>query len=210
MGGEGSGRFRRSGAKRTVEDVCALDVRAWARQGLLVEGQWFSAPMFGRGCGSPLTIEVGGGAVRILRPLGAPAGHTPIGFRIQLDRTYPRFGGLRWWLRCPRPGCGRRVALVYAAGGEFACRSCLGLVYESQRENQRWRALRRAQRARLRLGGSPNVTMPYPLKPQGMHVQTYLRHLRQMFEAEQEFWSVGKLGGNGPGKSRADAEYGCP
>ena len=59
MGGEGSGRYRRSGAKRTIEEVPALDVRAWAREGLLVEGQWFAATMTGRGGGHSVTVSTG-------------------------------------------------------------------------------------------------------------------------------------------------------
>ena len=188
MGGEGSGRFRRRGAKRTVEDVPALDVRAWARRGLLIPGQWFSASFVGRGHGFPVTVQVEGDSVRILRQLDAPLGHAPISFRVELDRTYPRFGGWRWWARCPRPDCGRRVALVYVDGLEFACRRCLGLGYPSQRENRRWRALRTAQKVRVRLGGDANVTRPFPRRPRGMHRCTYTRLLKVITEAEQTFW----------------------
>lgn len=189
MGGEGSGRFRRSGAKRTVDDLLALDVRPWARQGLLVDGQWFAARISGRGAGYPLTVQVEGDTVRILHQLEGPPGQVPMGFRVQLDRTYPRFGGVRYWFLCPRPDCGRRVALVYVAGREFVCRRCLGLAYESQRENRRWRALRRSQKVRMRLEGSANILMPFPPRPRGMHSTTYMPLLRRMFEAEQLFWS---------------------
>src|SRR5450755_3193949 len=37
--------------------------------------------------------------------------------------------------------CGRRVALLYSAGGPFACRSCYGLPYASQGEALRYRGL---------------------------------------------------------------------
>ena len=189
MGGEGSGRYRRSGARPTVDQVPRLDIRPWARQGLLVDGQWFAAPILGRGAGYPLTVEVKCDAVRVLRQFEAPPGRAPIGLRVQLGRTYPRLGGVRWWFLCPRLDCGRRVALLYVAGREFVCRRCLGLTYESQRENRRWRALRRSQKVRMRLGGSANVLTPFPPRPRGMHVSTYTGHLRRMFEAEQMFWS---------------------
>lgn len=188
MGGEGSGRFRRSGARPTVDQVPRLDVRPWARQGLLVDGQWFAAPMLGRGAGYPLTIQVEGDAVRILRQFDTPSDRAPVGFRVQLDRTYPPFGGSRWWFLCPQSDCNRRVALIHAAGREFVCRRCLGLVYESQRENRRWRALRMAQKIRVRLGGSANALTPLPQKPRGMHTRTYVRLLTEASAAEQAFW----------------------
>ena len=200
MGGEGSGRYGRSGTKRTIEEVPALDVRAWAREGLLVEGQWFSATMTGRGGGHSVTVQVEDDSVQILRQFEAPPGRAPIGFRVQLDRTYPRFGGVRYWFLCPRPDCNRRMALLYPAGREFACRRCLNLTYPSQSENRRWRALRQAQKIRVRLGASANVMTPFPLRPRGMHVRTYMSQLRRMFEAEQMFWSSssGQRGGRRP------------
>lgn len=127
-----------------------------------MDRRWFAARMSGRGAGHPLTVQVEGEAVRILRQFEAPPGNQPNGFRIQLDRTYRRFGGSRWWLISPRPDCGRRGDLVYPAGGEFNCRRCLALAYELQRENRRFRALRRAQKIRVRLGGSTNVVTPLP------------------------------------------------
>ena len=65
---------------------------------------------------------------------------------VQLRRT-------RVWFRCPARGCGRRVAVLYS-GGIFACRLCYQLVYETQRELPHYRALRRAQAIRMKLGGS--------------------------------------------------------
>ncbi len=52
---------------------------------------------------------------------------------------------------------------MYLPGGGryFACRQAYDLVYESQRENQAHRAMRRAQDIRMRLGGSGNLSLPY-------------------------------------------------
>ena len=52
--------------------------------------------------------------------------------RIGLTDTNPHFGGIRWWLVCPR--CGRRAGKLYATVGDrnFACRVCRRLVYKSQ------------------------------------------------------------------------------
>ena len=50
---------------------------------------------------------------------------------IFLIPTYPHFGGVRWWLSCP--SCGGRSGKLYlpTPHGEFACRLCHDLTYES-------------------------------------------------------------------------------
>ncbi|MGH9961368.1 MAG: hypothetical protein ACREBC_30285, partial [Pyrinomonadaceae bacterium] len=94
---------------------------------------------------------------------------------ISLCYTPCNFGGQRPWFVCPGWGCGRRVATLYAAGSRVLCRNCLGLSYPSQREDAGDRALRRAQRIRMKLGGSPNMTLPFPPKPKWMRWETYWR-----------------------------------
>jgi hypothetical protein len=83
-------------------------------------------------------------------------------------------------------GCGRRVAVLYGPGKYFLCRRCYDLVYESQRENGMHRALRRAQAVRERLGGSVNLTKPFPEKPKAMHWETYERLWWKHHQAEIE------------------------
>jgi hypothetical protein len=94
---------------------------------------------------------------------------------VALEWTACNFGGERPWFACPETGCGRRVAMLYGSGKYSLCRHCYDLVYESQRENGMSRALRRAQSIRERLGGSANMTKPFPEKPKRMHWQTYER-----------------------------------
>ncbi len=83
-------------------------------------------------------------------------------------------------------GCGRRVVVLYEPGRYFLCRCCYDLRYESQREDRTHRALRRAQKIRERLGGSANMTEPFPEKPKGMHRKTYGRLWLEHHEAEME------------------------
>ena len=62
-----------------------------------------------------------------------------------LTTTTPRFGGLRYWLLCPR--CGRRVGKLYLVD-RWACRRCHKLSYQSQRlsKNPLLRGLQRLDR----------------------------------------------------------------
>ena len=62
-----------------------------------------------------------------------------------LTTTTPRFGGLRYWLLCPR--CGRRVGKLYLVD-RWACRRCHNLSYQSQRlsKNPLLRGLQRLDR----------------------------------------------------------------
>jgi hypothetical protein len=92
-------------------------------------------------------------------------------------------GGRRPWFLCEPPGryCGRRVALLYSGGELFACRRCYGLAYESQQQSEFLRGLRKAQKIRVRLGGSPNLLHPLPEKPKGMHWRSY-RRIKRVYE----------------------------
>jgi hypothetical protein len=74
---------------------------------------------------------------------------------VRLETTRPRFGGVRWWGRCP---CGRRVGKLYLPAGatRFACRHCHGLTYTScQEHDKRVDALRRNPDALAALVNDP-------------------------------------------------------
>jgi hypothetical protein len=105
---------------------------------------------------------------------------------VELAWTACNFGGERPWFICPGAGCGRGVALLYGPRRYFLCRHCYELVYESQREDKMYRALRRAQKIRKHLGGSANMMEPFPERPKGMHHDTYWRLREEHDEAEME------------------------
>jgi hypothetical protein len=86
-----------------------------------------------------------------------------------------RWGGQRPWFLCPVTSCRRRCAKIYMAEDFFACRRCLGLVYASQQEPVRQRGLMKAQKIRMRLGGSPSMIEKFPDRPKGMHQTTFER-----------------------------------
>jgi hypothetical protein len=105
---------------------------------------------------------------------------------VPLEWTPCNFGGERPWFVCPGAGCDRRVAKLYGPGKYFLCRHCYDLRYESQREDKKDRALRLAQKIRTRLGGSANMMEPFPEKPKGRHLDTYMRLWWEHHEAEME------------------------
>jgi hypothetical protein len=113
------------------------------------------------------------GSLRILAlDWGVRLGDELVGF----TSTETAFGGQRQWFECP--GCRRPCRLLYR-GHRVLCRRCHGLRYSSENEGAFGRAIGRAQRLRMRLGGSPSLVEPFPPKPKGMHWKTY-RRLEQL------------------------------
>ena len=184
MGGMGSGRRWGYGGKETTNDSLPLDIRKLQRAGLLTPGRWFGwqwtvndKPV----ADIRVKVEIGR-VVLVYRHRGrGDSDWQDVEQPVQLRHTPCTYGGTRPWWRCP--SCSRRVAVLYCPGELYACRHCYRLAYESQREDAGDRALRRAQRIRRRLGGSANMTMPFPAKPKGMRWCTYER-LRAVSEAD--------------------------
>ncbi len=120
-------------------------------------------------------------------------------------------GGKRPWFLCP--SCSRRCGVLYFIRSRILCRKCGGLSYECQSEPRHYRALRKAQKIRVRLGGSANMTEPFPSRPHYMHQRTYLR-LRDRYEAAVERYvgpmaaSLKKRGRGRPGRFQAGGRMG--
>jgi hypothetical protein len=193
VGGVGSGSWYRFDKKSTTGECHSVDVRYLHREGLLESGRWFSLrwSRADRETGSIQgVVSVGDlpDQVTLLyrhrRGLGGE--WEDVGEPVDLAWTACNFGGERPWFICPGSGCGRRVAVLYGPGRYFLCRPCYDLVYDSQRENEMTCALRRAQAIRERLGGSANMTKPFPERPKGMHHETYWRLREEHDEAEME------------------------
>jgi hypothetical protein len=64
------------------------------------------------------------------------------------------------------------VAVLYS-GKLFACRHCLNLGYQSQRESTTDRIARKAGKIRKKLGWQPGILNANGGKPKGMHWQTF-------------------------------------
>ena len=170
-----------AGLKRsTCESRLSVDVRQWSRG--LRPGGHFSVTWSRAGTRfARLDAHVHVDAVQLALVWCPPGGsELPRASQIvRLDWTTCRLTschrrGDRAWFRCPK--CDRRCALLYSGDSSaFGCRRCRELAYESQSQNPHIRALTKAQRLRMRLGGSSSLRDPLPARPKGMHKITYLR-----------------------------------
>jgi hypothetical protein len=174
---------RPAGRGRTTCEACiSIDVRRWHREGRLRAGQYFSS-LWTRG-GQPsgkINVRTECDAVVLIyrSRIQGTSQWKSIEQRVPIAWTACHLGGRRPWFICSAYSngryCGRRAAVLYGAGQIFACRRCYGLAYESQQETPMQRGVFKAQKIRMRLGGSVNLFEPFPEKPKRMHWCTYLR-----------------------------------
>lgn len=176
MGGIGSGRRDHSGAKNTTNHYRHIDVRTWRREGVLAPQQAF-VWQWKRHGEVIASIQVRTETDRLIlsyRHSSRGGDWEDKRYPVYLDWTKCHLGGKRPWFLCPAPGCGRRVAILYA-GAIFACRQCCRLAYASQRETRGDRAVRRADQIREKLGWERGILNGNGWKPKGMHWRTFHR-----------------------------------
>jgi hypothetical protein len=179
MGGPGSGRRWKFGAKSTTADYTSMDVRTWQRQGILRPGISFTSK-WSRNSEVYASVDVRTEAQSVVLKYSHRRGdgeRKAEEYPVQIEWTRCTYGGRRAWFLCPALGCGRRVAVLYG-GAIFACRHCYKLVYRCQREDSLFRAIRRGDKIRDRLGCKPGMLNGPGGKPKGMHLRTFLQHLR--------------------------------
>jgi hypothetical protein len=143
----------------STDDYIRLDVRWCKRQGYLRPG-WFGTLNWSRRGERFAWINVEADNDRIIlkyRTRHRGCEWQDKHYSVAVEWTQCHFGGRRAWFLCP--ACGRRAAILYGAT-LFACRRCLHLVYESQREVPHYRALHKAQDLHERLGGSGIIDEP--------------------------------------------------
>jgi hypothetical protein len=176
MGGMGSGNRWRYGAKSTVEDYRALDVRRWARDGFLRPGYWGSWRWSRNGeVVASIQFQVEDDRVILIYRHRSGGGEwKDERYPVRIVRTPCNLGGARVWFLCPALGCRRRVAILYG-GAIFACRHCQRLAYASSREGAGDRAARRADRLRDRLKWEPGILNGSGCKPKRMRWRTFDR-----------------------------------
>ncbi len=136
MGGYGSGRPE-TVFNYTVEDSHTLSISSILRYRIGDVGSisWSRA---GRPSGSiGYFVDLNKSFVRLIYTWDKTE---KMDYRVSLIKTYPNFGGVRWWFVCPASGCGKMVRKLYGAPGSryFFCRTCQNLTYTSCRESHRY------------------------------------------------------------------------
>ena len=173
MGGIGSGRARKNGLP---SEFYRLDVRWLERHGFLIPNCTQGLQLWRDGARrAQLWMRFEINRLTVDFDLGRDLfGKRRSRFELRLRWSKCHYGGRRAWLVCPRQACGRAVAILYATE-DFLCRRCRGVTYPLQRVPARSRDLVRAQMCRVRLGGTGDMTDPFPERPKGMHDWTYTR-----------------------------------
>jgi hypothetical protein len=188
MGGYGSGK---AFGMPTTSDLPSIDLRMWHREGLFCASSKFGLWTW-RSAGR-VVASIGYEASRAAVVLDYEIQGERIRYAVPIEWTRCNYGGERPWFRCPDRGCGRRCAILYG-GRFFSCRRCLGLVYQSQREDRSTRLMRKADKLRAKLGTEPSEDVED--KPPRMHWATFDRLVGDIERANYEsLMSVGGLFG---------------
>jgi hypothetical protein len=91
--------------------------------------------------------------------------------RVPIRLTACHLGGQRPWFVCSVYSdgrrCGRRSAIPLWRWRTFCLSAVLRLALPSQQETPMYRGVNRAQKTRMRLGGSPDLLQPFPKRPRG-------------------------------------------
>jgi hypothetical protein len=191
----------RYGGKATVESCRSIDVLRWNQFGYLKSQRCF-VWAWTRDGEQVASIDVETSrhfvTLRYRSRSRCSEDWSDVEQRIQVNWSRCRLGGERPWFACSviRSNgrfCGRRCTKLYGAGRLFACRNRYQLAYASQQESARYRGVLRAQRIRMRLGGSANLATAFPDKPKGMHWRTYNR-LRRAHDLADRRATVGVRG----------------
>lgn len=164
----------RPGWRVKAEHLLRLDVRDLARRGLL-GGSSFTWTWRNTETGeatASINVTTFSDSMRLgFRVNGKETAQT-----FAIERTPCPFGGSRPWLRCWR--CSRRVAVLFLRGERFSCRSCGGVAYASQSEDDIGRAWRTQAKLERRLDENWK-------RPKGMRRATYERIFGRIIGCEE-------------------------
>lgn len=185
MGGCGSGRHN-GVRKRRVESCIALDVRELARMGALALGA-AGTLTWQRDCDAVASVGFRVDTTGLVLSYDAYDGEAQRAIEqgVALSSVPAALGGARACFLCPGAECGRRVAVLYFVRGAFYCRHCHRLAYASQCEDVMWRARRRVDKLRARLGIERQnpFALANAARPKGMWRTTFSRLHASALEA---------------------------
>lgn len=184
-----TGRRHRRPVAGYLDEALTIDVRRWARSGLLGRAgrfvwEWTEDDRAYAAIGVETDSEQ---CILSYRSSGGGQASRAHCDTVRLTRTACHFGGGRFWFICPV--CGRRCAKLYHAGAGFRCRRCQRRPYRSQSETRLDGHLRRLRRVRQRLGASLDPTDPVLGKPRGMHWRSFERWCRIERRFAATFWA---------------------
>jgi hypothetical protein len=181
-----------------IDDLAALDLELVQRAGTLTDGLRLEALVTGAHDRFRVTVTVVA-ELAFIKHWRAGAAEPPYGEWIGLSFSTCRYGGRRPWLTCPnRTGeirCGKRATKLYLIAGGLRCRSCVGRPYRCQNLRPVDRAIARVRKERGKVGGDPNLGVPFPERPLGMRRATYerIQARAQLAEARAHEASWAKL-----------------
>ena len=189
MGGYGSGR---TGYRQKAEDCRSLDANRFHREGCLRpgrQGNWVWS-RDGEEVGRIGYKAEDGHLVLDYRVRRNGGDWEPIVETIGITQADCNYGNARPYFMCPGVvnglHCWRRVGKLFSGGCYFLCRHCYSITYTSQSEASYYRALRRASKTRMALGGEPGAANWIAPKPTGMWQRTYARHCGQIERDESQ------------------------
>lgn len=176
----------------STDQAMRLDLRRWFRAGWhRSTAAWWS----------PVAWNVRGVTSAEIAVVWTPA--DPEAFKLVYNRAgvdvservpivWSQTGGAtssrRPWVACPR--CRRRVGVLWGVDGWWRCRQCHGLRYGSEAEDGYFRAVRRVEEIRRRLGCDLSTESGVafergrPARPSRMPKATYGRLLSRLEQAE--------------------------
>lgn len=184
MGGHGSGR---TGGRPTYERTASyvLTIGSFVRGGLRAGLKGTVAAKFGTS-DDPLAVSI------VVDTTDETALHLDFthtrrnhaaegeAYFVPLETTAQRFGGLRWWFRCPQTGQRCTKLFLPLGGHRFLSRYAWRLGYASQREDARGRAQLQARKISRSLGNADHWIDGPPPKPKWMRWSTYERKAQKL------------------------------
>lgn len=188
MGGIGSGSYYRWRNKVTLEDCRNLDINRMTKlgaiqEGCLKSGSWVwtdrqtgeEMSKIGYQCN---TLDKENSYLRLTYKFTNT--DQSLDYQVRLVRTYPPYGGVRFWFICPERG--KRIAKLFLipSDGRFVSRHVYKVRYASQSKGPIDRMIDKKWRLVRKTGGDY-----FPVRPKGMHRRTFER-IMDKFIAQEE------------------------
>jgi hypothetical protein len=188
MGGCGSGNYYRCNTERTLDEYRNLDINRMMKMGAIRDGcvnsgNWLWVDKktgkknseIGYECNA---LDKADSYLRLSYKF-TDTDHS-VDYKIRLVRTYPRYGGVRFWFICPERG--KRVAKLYLipSDGRFVSRHVYKVYYASQMKGKLDRAIDKKWKLLDKVEGKY-----FPQRPKGMHQKTFDR-IVDKFTAQEE------------------------